>query len=115
MLLLDLSAAIDTVDSDILLTLQEKRFGFIGVALQWFRSYLVNRYQTLCVGKSAKSKPRELKYGVPQGLVLGPLLFCAYKGRLGDLLSKHACQHHFYAMTPRFIYPSHLISLENRS
>ncbi len=58
--LLDLSAAFDTVDHDILLTQLEKRFGFTSVALQWFRSYLVNRYQTVCVGKSAKSTPIQL-------------------------------------------------------
>ncbi len=101
LLLLDLSAAFDTVDLDILLTRLEKSFGFTGV--QWFRSYLVKRYQTVCVGQSAKSTPQKLKYGVPQGSVLGPLLFCAYTAPPGDLLHKHACQYHFYADVQQYL------------
>ncbi len=86
MLLLDLSSAFDTVDHNILLSRLEIRFGFAGVALKWFQLYPVNRYQTVCVGQSAQSTPQELKYGVRQGPVLGPLLFCAYTVPLGDLL-----------------------------
>ena len=73
LLLLDLSAALDTVDHNILLKRLDSRFPICGTALDWFRSYLTNHTQfALIDGK--KSQPRELKCGVPQGSVLGPIL-----------------------------------------
>ena len=86
--LLDLSAAFDTIDHDILLKRLELRFGVKGLALEWFRSYLTGRTQRVVVNGEA-SEPRELLYGVPQGSVLGPILFTLYCAPLEDILIKH--------------------------
>lgn len=72
----DLSKAFDCVDHGILLAKLE-RFGFRGEALQWFASYLGGRRQSVVV-PGARSSVLEVHHGVPQGSVLGPLLFLVY-------------------------------------
>ena len=69
--LLDLSAAFDTNDHSILLSRLQTSFG-----ISWFQSYLLDRSKTVCV-KGAASKPSVLSFGVSQGSVPGPILFCA--------------------------------------
>jgi hypothetical protein len=96
LILLDLSAAFDTVDHEILLTRMETRLGITGNALQWFRSYLSDRTQAVSIN-GAKSQSQPLKYGVPQGSVLGPLLFLAYVLPLGDIIREDDVSFHFYA------------------
>ena len=96
LLLLDLSAAFDTVDHRILLDRLSERFGIIGNALEWFRSYLFNRHQVVKVN-SHESTSRELRCGVPQGSVLGPILFLLYTSPLGDVLKYHHVKFHLYA------------------
>ncbi len=95
-ILLDLSAAFDTVDHSILLSRLEHRFGVVGKALQWIKSYIQNRSFTVKCGTSMSS-PRLLPYGVPQGSVLGPVLFTAYTTPLGDVIEKHGLEYMFYA------------------
>ncbi len=96
LLLLDLSAAFDTVDHEILLSRLRIRFGVEGKALDWFRSYLTDRTQSVMIdGKMSSAK--DLRCGVPQGSVLGPILFCIYTSPLGDLLRSHNIRYHFYA------------------
>ncbi len=81
-LCLDLSAAFDTVDHDILQVLQSQ-FGVTGTSLDWFQSYLHPRTCAVTVG-NAESSPRGLPFSVPQGSCLGPILFTAYTASLGS-------------------------------
>ena len=82
--LLDLSVAFDTIDHEILLHRLHNVFGFGDTVLSWFQSYIENRTQTV-VFHGKHSTPASLRYGVPQGSVLGPILFILYT----QLLSKH--------------------------
>ena len=73
LVLLDQSAAFDTIDHDNLLDCLRKWFGVGGRCLDWFKSYLSDRTQRIKIG-SVLSEARKLKFGVPQGSVLGPIL-----------------------------------------
>ncbi len=66
------------------------------MALRWFKSYLTGRSQSVIV-QGSRSSNKPLQFGVPQGLVLGPILFCAYTAPLGDLLRSHGVYFHFNA------------------
>ena len=96
MALLDLSAAFDTVSSELLLSTLAS-LGVVGTALQWLRSYLTDRRQSVVVSGSCSSS-QNLVCGVPQGSVLGPLLFSIYTTPLASLLRGHEGVHfHQYA------------------
>ncbi len=96
LILLDLSAAFDTLDHRLLLERLNTRCGVEGVALRWFESYLTNRSQSITIN-GTESVKQSLSYGVPQGSVLGPLLFTIYTAPLGDLLRQHGLDYHIYA------------------
>ncbi len=88
LVLLDLSAAFDTIDHEFLLKRLSRRCDIIGTVLKWFQSYLKERTQTVSVGAS-HSKYETLKYGIPQGSVLGPILFSIYNSSIGEIIEKH--------------------------
>ena len=75
LLMLDLSAAFDTINHKILLDRLDDSFGVRGVALKWIESYLDKRTQSVVID-GEKSTARELDISVPQGSVLGPRFYC---------------------------------------
>ena len=95
--LLDLSAAFDTIDHDLLLNRLTDWFRIGGNALSWLNSYLRDKFQCVNINGTI-SNPFELLFGVPQGSVLGPLLFIVYTTPLSSVLTKfYHLNHHLYA------------------
>ncbi len=93
--LLDLSAAFDTVNHQILQSTQLVK-DISGTTLQSFESYLSDRsFKVSWRGEVSKSQ--QITTGVPQGSVLGPLLFSVYMTSLGSVIQKHGFSYHCYA------------------
>ena len=93
---LDMSAAFDTVEHPVLLRRLEACFGVTGSALSWISSYLSDRSQFVRLD-SFLSPVESCFCGVPQGSVLGPLLFVAYTAPMSTVADHFGVQYHQYA------------------
>jgi hypothetical protein len=96
LVLLDLSAAFDTIDHAVLINTLRTEIGITGTALQWFQAYLSDRHQSVKIGSTFSSR-RDLPYGVPQGSVLGPQLFSLYTQPLSKVIEVNGMTFHLYA------------------
>ena len=104
LVLLDLSAAVDTIDRSILFSRLECFVGFRDFALRWLDYYLRDITQfVLCEGSG--SKHCKLHLGVPQGSVLGPLLFAIYMLPLGDVIRAYGISFYCYADDTQLFLP----------
>ena len=96
LVLLDLSAAFDTIDHSILMQRLQNRLGITGNALAWFSSYLSDRNSSISIDGKLSS-PSSCRFGVPQGSVLGPILFTIYTMPISAIISSFDLKYHFYA------------------
>ena len=96
LVLLDLSAAFDIIDHETLIRTLDIYCGIRGDPLKWFLSYLKCRVQSVQIG-STFSREQNLLFGVPQGSVLGPVLFTIYTTPLGRIIQRHGLTYHLYA------------------
>ena len=104
LILLDLSAAFDTIDQNRLIDRLQYENGIVDTALQWYKSYLIGLKQTAAV-KGHQSESTPLRYGVPQGSVLGPTKYCSYTRPLGNMLRKYNIGRHMYATDTQLYVP----------
>ena len=91
-----MSSAFDPVDHSILLSRLQDRFGIRPIAFNWFHSYLHPPEQFVSVN-GIESSNKDLPHGVPQGSVLGPLLYSLYTCPKGDIARKRCIPFHLYA------------------
>jgi hypothetical protein len=96
LVLLDLSCAFDTLDHATLIKRMEEYFGITGTALSWIKSYLTDRHQRIHI-REATSESVQLETGVPQGSVLGPILFTLYVRPLAEIIDGFNMGRHGYA------------------
>ena len=92
----ELSAAFETIYHTILLSRLDDWFGVTGKALDWFKSYFTGTCQRIEIGDCLSSKA-DLKFGVPQGSVLGPLPFMLYTAPMSSMTFEHTIPYHLYA------------------
>lgn len=116
LILLDLSAAFDTVDHCILINRLEKLVGLSGIVLNWFNTYVTERTFLVNIDEYT-SQEHNILYGVPQGSILGPSLFLLYILPLGSIIQKYG-MNYLYADDIQLyisVEPRDTASLENLS
>ena len=96
LVLLDLSAAFDTIDHGILLKRLQKRYGVHSSALAWFKSYISDRSQSVTINDKVSNK-LPLNFGVPQGSKLGPILFNSYIAPVSEVARRNHVEDQKYA------------------
>ena len=96
LVLLDSSAAFDTVDHALLISRLKSEFGITNDALELLKAFLENRRFSVSINRS-KSSPMSMKHGVPQGSILGPLLYLLYTKQAESIVTSHGLKCHVYA------------------
>ena len=104
-ILLDISAAFDTLEHSTLISLLELSFGIQGIELEWFTNYLNNRRQYVKIN-NCNSSELNIKCGVPQGSLLGPVLFNLYMVPLFKIFTEMGITYHSYADDTQFYFVS---------
>ena len=104
-ILLDISAAFDTLEHSTLISLLEVSFGIQGIELEWFTNYLNNRRQYVKIN-NCNSSELNIKCGVPQGSLLGPVLFNLYMVPLFKIFTEMGITYHSYADDTQFYFVS---------
>ena len=99
--LLDLSAAFDTINHDLLLDILNRDYHVTGTALKWFGSYLEGRTYQVKIGDTLSEK-HGLLTGVPQGSILGPVLFNVFSSGLADIFNYFKVSSYYYADDTQF-------------
>jgi len=94
--MIDLSAAFDTIDIPILIRILQDEFGIHGIPLKWINSYLTNRTMKVLVEQST-SETEQLLFGVPQGSCAGPVIFTLYISALNRVVRKYPADLYGYA------------------
>ena len=115
LVLLDLSAAFDTVTHSILFDRMEYELGIKGAALMWLKSYF--SWRTTCIYiNGSQSANCTLDYGLPQGSIVGPLSFTVYTIPIGRIIQKHDLSYHLYADDVQLYVsfdPSSILSIDS--
>ena len=96
MVLLDLSAAFDTIDHQIFISRLFNRIGVRSTVLSWFQSYLSGWSSQVDIGGTLSS-PTTLEFGLPQGSIVGPIGYSIYTLPVGDIIRYHGINYHLYA------------------
>ena len=110
--LLNLSAAFDTVDHCILTERLSQSFAICDGVLDWLRDYLAGRRFTVRFG-GTKSSPKDMQYSVPQGSVLGPLLFVLYTADLGSISVCFLCDRSSAVVLMRTLVMTSVVALRH--
>ena len=112
LLLLDFSSAFDCVDHTILLQILQSQFGISASALLWIASFLTSRTHNVCFGAKF-SKTAHLLFGVPQGSILGPLLFILYTSNITKIALRYDISIHIYADDTQLYIKLSTTNIEN--
>jgi len=104
MVLLDLSAAFDTIDHQVFLQRLEMEYGITGDVAGWMGSYLHGRHQNIMINSTASDTLR-LDYGFPQGSSIGPFGYKLYTKPVSSIAQKHGISVHLYADDTQLYLP----------